>query len=115
MNTKQYLEKIKSSEVVDFNEFIDLIEQEYNFTNIAFNNGNLHNKNDENQGSAKVFCFALLHNLSKEQTLRCFSQHYASVLNSKAEDKTHLNIRNFIKSGFAGLQIDKQALSFKNK
>lgn len=113
MNTEQYLKKIQSTEYVNFKEFIALIEKEYNFTNIAFKNGNLYNKDDENQGSAKVFCFALMYSLSKEQTLRCFGEHYKSVLNSKPEDKSHLNIRNFIKLGFKGLKIDKKALSKK--
>lgn len=113
MNTKRYLKAIKAKEFVAFNEFIALIEKEYNFVNTEFINGDMNNRENENQGSAKVFCFALMHKLSKEQTLKCFGEHYDSVLNSKNEQKTHLNIRNFIKFGFDGLQINSKALSLK--
>jgi len=42
----------------------------------AFMNGGLTNKEDENQGFAKVFCFGLMHSLSEQQVLWCFGEHY---------------------------------------
>ena len=58
MNTKEYLEKLKSGVQIKFSDFLELIEQEYTFSNIVFTNNGLTNSKDENQGSAKVF---LLH------------------------------------------------------
>jgi len=57
VNTKQYLEKLKSGVQIKFSDFLELIEQEYIFSNVAFKNNGLTNSKDENQGSAKVFCF----------------------------------------------------------
>ena len=57
MNTQQYLENLKLGVQMKFSDFLELIEQEYTFSNIAFTNNGLSNSKDENQGSAKVFCF----------------------------------------------------------
>ena len=113
MNTQQYLAKLRSGEDMEFSDFICLIAKEYNFITISFKNGDLNNKADENQGSAKVFCFGLLHGLSEQETLRCFGEHYQSVLDSPAKDSSHLNIRNFILSGWQGVLIDASVLSRK--
>ena len=55
MNTKEYLENLKLGVQMRFSDFLDLIEQEYTFSNIAFENNGLVNSKEENQGSAKVF------------------------------------------------------------
>ena len=113
VNTQQYLKKLKSGVQMKFSDFLDLIESEYTFNNIAFeNNGHL-NSNQENQGSAKVFCFALMHSLDEKDTIRCFGEHYKSVIESPEDVISHLNIRNFMKMGWEGVSIDKNALSVK--
>ena len=113
VNTQQYLEKIKSGVLMKFSDFLDLIEQEYTFSNIAFTNNSLFNSTDENQGSAKVFCFGLMHSLDEKDTIRCFGEYYKSVLESPEDVTSHLNIRNFLKIGWEGVSIDKNALSVK--
>jgi len=60
----------------------------------------LTNKEDENQGSVKVFCFGLMHSLSEQQVLRCFGEHYQSVLSTPEDDTSHLIILNFMRSGW---------------
>ena len=113
MNTQLYLENLKSGVQMKFSDFLDLIEQEYAFSNIAFTNNGLTNSKDENQGSAKVFCFGLMHSLDEKDTIRCFGEHYESVLESPENVTSHLNIRIFMKMGWKGVSIDKNALSVK--
>ena len=113
MNTQQYLKKLKSGVQMKFSDLLDLIEQEYTFSNIAFTNNGLTNSKNANQGSAKVFCFGLMHSLDEKDTIRCFGEHYKSVLESPEDVTSHLNIRNFLKIGWEGVSIDKNALSVK--
>ena len=113
MNTKEYLQNLKSGAQMKFSDFLDLIEQEYTFSNIAFTNNGLTNSKDENQGSAKVFYFGLMHSLDEKDVIRCFGEHYKSVLESPKDVTSHLNIRIFLKTGWEGVSIDKKALSVK--
>ena len=114
MNTAQCLKIIRSESEISFSDFIELIDNEYCFSNIAFENGNILNSINENQGSAKVFCFGRMHSLSKQETLKCFGEHYKSVLESPEDTKSHLNIRSFIENSWKGLLIDYDALTIKN-
>ena len=113
MTTEQYLEQLKSGGEMKFSDFTDFIDNEYNFIATAFTNGDLANKEEENQGSAKVFCFGSMHELSEHEVLRCFGEHYHSVLDSLASGTSHLNIRNFMRLGWQGVSIDDSALSKK--
>ena len=113
VNTQQYLENLKSGVQMKFSDFLKLIEQEYTFSNITFTNNDLFNSKDENQGSAKVFCFGLMYSLDEKDVIRCFGEHYKSVLESPKDVTSHLNIRNFLKIGWEGVSIDKNALSVK--
>ena len=114
MNTKQYLENLKSGVQMKFSDFPDLIEQEYTFSNIAFTNNGLSNSKDENQGSAKVFCFGLMYSLDEKDVIRCFVEHYKSLLESPKDVTSHLNIRNFLKMRLEGVSIDKNAFQLNN-
>lgn len=87
-----------------FNEVMDYIDEKYLFTPVEFTNGKKHNSETQNQGSAKVFCFAKLHALSKEETLLLFAEHYQSVLSSP-NGQDHENIRSFIQYGWDGISI----------
>jgi hypothetical protein len=113
MNTKEYLEQLRSGVKMNFSDFTNLIDQEYEFLNVAFTNSDLVNSKEENQGSAKVFCFALMHSLSESETLRCFGEHYQSVVDEPDNELSHINIRNFIKAGWKGVSINFSALQVK--
>lgn len=114
MNTKQYLNKIKSGEKLKFSDFIELIDREYSFSNIAFENGEIINSKNENQGSAKVFCFGHMYSLSESEVLNCFAEHYQSVMESPEDEGSHLNIRSFMFHGWKGLLIDFDALKINS-
>ena len=96
-----------------FSDFTNLIDQEYEFINIAFKNNDLVNSKEENQGSAKIFCFGLMHSLSEEDVLRCFGEHYQSVVDDPENNNSHLNIRSFISNGWKGVLINQNALKLK--
>ena len=106
------IQKLKSNPSTSFQEVIAYIDQNYDFTPTAFQNGNQHNKVAENNGSCKVFSFAKLHHLSKEETLLLFCEHYQSVLNTP-EATDHQNIRNFMMFGWDGIAFQDQALKEK--
>jgi len=113
MRTKEYLELLRSEVKMNFSDFTKLIDQEYVFKNVAFDNNGLFNSKDENQGSAKVFCFGLMHSLSEVEAARCFGEHYQSVLDEPDNELSHVNIRNFIKAGWKGVSINFSALQVK--
>ena len=93
-----------------FSDVIALIEARYHHTPTAFSNGQQHNAATENQGSAKVFSFAQLHDLDQTQTLSLFAEHYAAVL-ATPEATDHQNIRQFMQHGWNGIQFEGSALT----
>lgn len=105
------LKKLKNDSL-PFKEVIEFIETYYQHHPTAFKNGELHNEATQNQGSAKVFTFAQLNKLNKEDTLYLFAEHYQSVL--KNPDGTdHQNIRQFMIHGWPGIAFEGQALLAK--
>ena len=55
---------------------METIEANYDFTPVRFTNGTVVNEAGTNSGSCKLFSFAKLHQLSKEETLACFGDYY---------------------------------------
>ena len=102
------IKKLKGNSL-SFKEVIEFIETYYQHQPTAFKNGEAYNEATQNQGSAKVFSFAQLNNLNKEDTLYLFAEHYQSVLNTpNATD--HQNIRQFMTHGWSGIAFEGQAL-----
>ena len=58
MTQEEYLEELRSGARMKFEDLIALIEDDYDYTPAGFSNGEIENSADENQGSAKLFCFA---------------------------------------------------------
>lgn len=105
------LEKLKQNEL-SFSQVLDFINAHYQHQPTAFKNGDAFNDETQNQGSARVFAFAQLNNVSKEDTLWLFAEHYQSVLeNPNGTD--HQNIRQFIQHGWPGISFKGQALLAK--
>lgn len=96
----------------NFQKIIAHIDENYEFTPTAFKNGNQYNQAGENNGSCKVFTYAKMHNLSKEDTLQLFGQYYQDVLNTP-EGTDHQNIRNFMVYGWEGITFEGEALKSK--
>jgi len=100
----------QTPEKVEFSDTMAIIDANYEFTPTAFSNGTLYNASGENSGSCKLFAFAQKQGFSKEETLACFGHYYFDVVLNNPEGTDHQNIRNFIKTGFAGLTIEAEVL-----
>jgi len=103
----------KAPETINFKEVIAYIDENYDFTPTKFTNGNTINEANQNNGSCKVFSFAQLKNLSKEQTLSLFGEFYREDVLNNPDGTDHQNIRNFIEFGWDGISFDGEALKKK--
>ncbi|RKS99237.1 HopJ type III effector protein [Flavobacterium sp. 123] len=114
MSTTSFLEKLKSTpEAVTFAETIAVIEENYTFTPTAFQNGLQHNDAGENSGSCKLFAFAKVLQLTETETLACFGAYYSEEVLGDPSGTNHQNIRNFMKTGWSGIQFEGEALQLK--
>jgi hypothetical protein len=115
MTIESFLEKLKQTpKNISFTETIAVIEENYDFTPTAFDNGTQHNAAGENSGSCKLFAFAKLQNLSQAETLACFGAYYFEEVLGDPEGKNHQNIRNFMKTGWSGIKFQGEALVLKS-
>lgn len=114
MTIASFLEKLKlAPNTFTFPETIAVIEENYDFTPTAFINGTQNNAAGENSGSCKLFAFAKLQNLSQVETLACFGAFYFEEVLGNPHGTNHQNIRNFIKTGWNGIQFEGEALALK--
>ena len=114
MTIKNLLDKIKvSPKTIEFSEVISTIDENYNFTPTAFQNGDTFNEAGKNTGSCKIFSFAKVQNLNKEETLACFGAFYRKDVLENPEGTDHQNIRNFMKFSWEGIQFEGEALGLK--
>jgi hypothetical protein len=114
MTIQAFIEKLKQTpEAITFAETIATIESNYAFMPTAFQNGNQHNGAGENSGSCKVFAFAKIQQLTQAETLACFGAYYFEEVLGDLEGTNHQNIRNFMQSGWDGIQFEGDALSLK--
>lgn len=98
---------------IQFKDVISFIDEHYDFTPTKFTNGNTVNEANQNNGSCKIFSFAKLNDLSKEETLNLFGEFYREDVLKNPEGTDHQNIRNFIESGWEGISFEGNALSRK--
>ncbi|BFM47926.1 HopJ type III effector protein [Marinomonas sp. THO17] len=111
LNTQSLIEKIKNTpQDVHFKEAIGVIEKEYDFTPTAFTNGEQVNAVNENNGSCKIFSFALIHQLNKDETLHLFGDFYRVDVLQNPQGEDHQNIRQFMLNGWEGVVFSSQAL-----
>jgi hypothetical protein len=107
-----FLLKLKTQpDTISFQETIEIIDRHYHFTPTAFTNGELNNQAGQNSGSCKLFSFAKLHLLSKEETLNCFGDYYRKDVIEHPQASDHQNIRNFIQYGWEGVVFAAPALT----
>ena len=110
----QFLKKLRSNPYkVEFSETVSLIDSLYNFTPTAFKNGTLNNEAGQNPGSCKIFAFARLYLLTREETLACFGKYYFEEVLKNPEGTNHQNIRNFMKYGWEGIVFEQSPLQPK--
>ena len=113
MTITEFKTKLKTTPTaITFKETMQVIEDYYTFNPTAFANGDIINNAGENNGSCKLFAFAMHQEFTKEATLFSFGEHYQTVLEDK-NGTSHQNIRNFMKTGFKGLSFENEALTLK--
>ncbi|SFX75807.1 HopJ type III effector protein [Marinospirillum alkaliphilum] len=95
---------------VDFKTVMAVIDAEYDFTPTRFINGSQVNEANTNNGSCKIFAFGLLHGLSEQATLHAFGDFYTRDVLQHPQGTDHQNIRNFMQTGWSGVQFDGEAL-----
>lgn len=105
---QNFLSDIKANQVA-FSEVIAFIDAHFNYTPMRFVNGEVVSEVGINEGSAKVFGFGLLYDLSKEDTLKLFAEHYDHVLETP-DGIDHPNIRQFMQTGWDGLRMPQNCL-----
>lgn len=103
----------RAPKTIDFKDVIAFIDEHYDFTPTKFINGNTVSEAGQNNGSCKIFSFAQLNDLSKEETLHLFGEFYREDVLKNPEGTDHQNIRNFMKSGWDGISFEGKALSRK--
>mmetsp|Transcript_42225 Transcript_42225/g.122504 ORF Transcript_42225/g.122504 Transcript_42225/m.122504 type:complete len:213 (-) Transcript_42225:253-891(-) len=103
-----------NADELKFEEVIELIDTHYEYGLIEFKNGDIVNKQGENEGSAKLLSYAALAGMDKETTLKLWGQYYREVLKDP-NGTSHQNIRNFMKYGWEGVPFENGvALTRKN-
>lgn len=108
------LEKIFSDPVsIAFSEVIEFVDAAYDFTPTRFTNGLTTNESNQNNGSCKIFSLANLLGFTKEQTLFLFGEYYRVDVLQNRDGNDHANIRNFMVTGWEGIQFDGEALRLK--
>lgn len=114
MQLNTFLENLQTSpETIEFQQTMAAIDAAYTYSPASFTNGDLVNQAGENEGSCKLFAFAKLNNLNEEQTLACFGAYYREDVLQNPDSDNHQNIRNFMKSGWAGIAFDSSVLACK--
>jgi len=106
-----FLQQLDSDEHV-FATTLAFIDSWFDFTPSAFHNGAVANGADQNQGSCKVFALAQLLELTPEQALRCFGEHYRDVLATPEVDNHH-NLRRLLKEGLTDITFEQFPLKQK--
>jgi len=102
-----------SLETIQFKDVIAYIDENYDFTPTQFRNGQMINEAGQNNGSCKVFSFAKLNDLTKEQVLFLFGEFYRDDVLKNPEGTDHQNIRNFMEFGWDGISFEGEALRKK--
>ncbi|MDZ7869846.1 MAG: HopJ type III effector protein [Rheinheimera sp.] len=98
---------------ISFQQTIALIDALYDFKPTGFQNGAHSNAAGENNGSCKILAFALLHKLSEPQTLQLFGDFYRLEVLPDVKGTNHANIRNFMRTGWDGVEFYGAPLSGK--
>mgnify|MGYP001591634323 CR=1 FL=1 len=115
MTVEELIHKISTApEAVDFTEVITTIDDAYQYTPARFSNGTgskrVINEAGSNEGSCKILAFARLNELTEQQTLNCFGNYYREDVLQHPDNDDHANIRNFMVSGWEGIEFESEAL-----
>ena len=115
MSLQKFIEKILHGEPISFHETIVVITENYFYHPTEFSNGQdddiVINPPGTNESSCKIFAFAQLHGLTKEQTLSLFGDFYTTDVQQNPDGTDHQNIRHFMRHGWDGIRFLDDALT----
>lgn len=119
MDENTLLQQIKENpQAVEFQAVMSVVDAHYDYTATRFTNGSgdntVINEAGQNEGSCRVFAFAQLHDLDEQQTLACFGRYYREDVLQHPDATDHANIRQFMRTGWSGIQFDHAALIAKS-
>jgi len=100
-----------NAEQVSFEQVMQVISENYNYLPATFSNGDLLNEAGTNEGSCKIFYFAMLNKLTEQQTLACFGRFYREDVVNNPQGNDHGNIRNFMQNGWSKVEFNSVALT----
>lgn len=116
MELEFFLNRLETQpETVEFPDTVALINALYTYVPTAFRNHDIVSEAGQNTGSCKLFAFARLHDLSQEQTLACFGAYYRADVLKNPDGDSHPNIRQFMKTGWDGIEFEGVPLRAKNQ
>lgn len=98
--------------LTSFQAYLAAIHQHFDYTPTAFYNGDLYNEAGTNEGACQIFTLGLFMQLDEKQLLHAFSEHYQHVL-ATPQGSDHPNIRQFMRTGWAGIRFMGNALTPK--
>jgi len=112
---EELLQEIRNSSAeVNFDDVIATINKNYQYTPTSFRNGlsekSVFNDAGKNEGSCRIFYFARLNDLTESETLNCFGKFYREDVLGNPDGDDHMNIRNFMNDGWAGILFEGEAL-----
>ena len=114
MDIELFLNRLETQpKTIEFPDVIELINNLYTYIPTAFRNHDLHSEAGQNTGSCKIFAFARLHELTSEQTLALFGAYYRADVLKTPDGDSHPNIRQFMKTGWEGIEFDGVPLRAK--
>lgn len=107
MQLELFLNRLNTAaDTLEFTDVIALINSLYTFIPTAFYNHEIYNEAGQNNGSCKLLAFARLHELNEEQTLSLFGSYYRADVLRTPDGDSHPNIRQFMKTGWAGIEFE---------
>lgn len=117
MPLQSLLIRVRQLEPVSFTESLSVIAEHYDYQPSEFSNGlgedTLVNPAGSNEGSCKIFAFAMRHRLDQAQTLHLFGDYFYRDVLANPQGDNHKNIRNFMKYGWEGICFSQEPLSEK--
>lgn len=117
MSLPNFLTKIKANAEVSFKETLGVINEHYDYQPTEFSNGLnesiVINEPGKNEGSCKIFAFAQMNKLTRQETLNLFGDYYRQDVLNHPDGTDHQNIRNFMLYGWDGITFKGNALTAK--
>lgn len=108
------VETVKSHpEQIEFEEVMTAVAEHFDYSPTKFNNGTIVNEAGTNEGSCKVFALAQQLDLNELETLALFGRYYRDDVLTNPEGTDHGNIRNFMKTGWSGIEFEHAPLTPK--